>query len=575
MTIQLAKQKQREVKMKRQYIDLMEKALSAYSDEQIVRYFNETKEKGLKEHGFPRMTANIGILIAHGRRVDLLPLFIDMMDLCCDMFLRPYVTAANEFSVREIVCCIYEINKANTVDKEHILQWKKKISAIIPEECYNVIVKDENDRITNWAIFGAVSEYAKAYFGLGENLEFVDRQLSCQFQWLDENGMYRDNNMDIPHQPLVYDYVSRALFAMLLHLGYRGKYYERIDRCLKYTGLLTLMMQSTNGEIPFGGRSNQFLHNEPWMMILFEYEASRYAAQGNMEQAKAFKAAIARAIDITELWLNKQPIRHIKNRFPTETKYGCEEYAYFDKYMITVASKLYVAYLFCDDSIPTEPAADHGTVIFKTTEYFHKLFLKSGGYALEFDTNADPHYDANGLGRVHYNGAPSAICLSCPCPAEPIYKVDVEKTVPLSLCSAIQVNGSWMFGAEKSAEYEVLTTEEGKDSASATLRCKFTDKHSVKEHYTVNENGVSIRVVGDGEVGYVLPAFYFDGEVSPEIIANERSLTVSYDGWTCRYTTNGTILDLNMIAANRNGHYRTFLASAQNSLNVKIEITKK
>ena len=560
--------------MREKYIALMEKALSAYSYEHIVRYFNEVKKNGLTEHGFPRLTANIGILIAHGRRKDLAPLFMDMMDLCCDMLLRPYIKAANEFSVREIVCCIHELEAENAVDKDHILNWKKKIAAIIPEACYNVIVKNETDRITNWALFGAVSEYARVHFGLGENLEFIDRQLSCQFQWLDENGMYRDNSKEIPHQPIMYDYVSRGLFAILLHLGYRGKYYEQMDRCLKDAGLLTLMMQSTNGEIPFGGRSNQFLHNEAWMILLFEYEAKRYASQGNMDQAMAFKSAAARALDVTTHWLDKQPIRHIKNRFPTETKYGCEDYAYFDKYMITVASNLYAAYMICDDSIPTVCIPDHDSVIFESSHYFHKLFLKSGGYSLEFDTNADSHYDANGLGRVHREGAPSAICLSCPCPADPIYTVDI-KGIPLSLCSAIRTNDGWLLGADKSAKYEVLYKEANNDSVSAIVTCKFADDRATTERYTVDKTGVSIEIEGDGEIGYALPAFCYDGETSPKIIVTGHSLTVSYDEWVCSYTTNGKILTLDTLASNRNGHYRAFLASAQKSLNVKIEITKK
>jgi hypothetical protein len=108
--------------MKEKYIELMEKALSAYSDEHILRYFNDVKEKGLTEHGFPRLTANIGILIAHGRRKDLSPLFVEMMDVCCNMFLRPYVKAANEFSIREIVCCIKELEGAGAADAGDILR---------------------------------------------------------------------------------------------------------------------------------------------------------------------------------------------------------------------------------------------------------------------------------------------------------------------------------------------------------------------------------------------------------------------------------------------------------------------
>ena len=38
------------------YIDLMEKVLSAYTNEHIDRYYNEVKNGGLKEHGFPRLT---------------------------------------------------------------------------------------------------------------------------------------------------------------------------------------------------------------------------------------------------------------------------------------------------------------------------------------------------------------------------------------------------------------------------------------------------------------------------------------------------------------------------------------
>ena len=558
--------------MKEKYIDLMEKALSAYTDEHIQRYFNDVKTNGLTEHGFPRLTSNIGILIANGRRRDLLPGFLEMMGFCCRTI--PTVKAANDFSVREIVCCIDALEKAKAVDDQYILRWKQKMSQIVPEACYNVVVKEETDRITNWAIFGAVSEYARFYYGIGENYDFIDRQLSCQFQWLDENGMYRDNPKELIHQPIMYDYVSRGLFAMLLHFGYRGKYYEQIDECLKKAGLVTLKMQSSNGEIPFGGRSNQFLFNEAWMMLLFEYEARRYAKEGNTALAMKFKAAVARAVDATEAWLNRKPVRHIKNRFPTETKYGCEGYAYFDKYMITVASNLYAAYLLCDDTIPTVVVSDHESVAYQTSDHFHKLFLKCGGYALEFDTDADPHYDASGLGRVHREGAPSPICLFCPCPSKPIYTVDIEKPISFSLCSAIRISDAWIFGTEESAKYEVLETATDKNSASATMLCKFTEDRVVKEHYTVNENGVSIKVECDGAVGYALPAFCFDGEISPEITIDAHSLTVSYEGWICRYTTTGTISDLNQVAVNRNGHYSIFIATGQNTLNVKIEITK-
>ena len=49
--------------MKERYIALMERTLSAYTDDHIREYFARVQAEGLTEHGFPRLTANIGILL--------------------------------------------------------------------------------------------------------------------------------------------------------------------------------------------------------------------------------------------------------------------------------------------------------------------------------------------------------------------------------------------------------------------------------------------------------------------------------------------------------------------------------
>ena len=51
--------------MKECYIRSMEKVLEAYSFKDIQDYVADIEHKGICEHGFPRLTANIGILIAH------------------------------------------------------------------------------------------------------------------------------------------------------------------------------------------------------------------------------------------------------------------------------------------------------------------------------------------------------------------------------------------------------------------------------------------------------------------------------------------------------------------------------
>lgn len=543
----------------------MARALSAYTDEHILSYFENVRAEGLTEHGFPRLTANIGILISHGIRTDLLGLFCDMMDLCCEQI--PRVKAANDFSVREIILCLMEVERAGVVDRSRLDGWKSSLDTIAATECYDKFAIHPTDNVNNWACFTALSEFMRLYVGLSADPEFIDTQIATQLLPLDENGMYRD-----PHEPMVYDLVPRGLFALLLHFGYNGRYRTEVDNCLRTAGLHTLKMQSVTGEIPYGGRSNHCVFNEALIAIVLEYEAFRYAREGNTELAAQFKAGVKLALDATERYLSLSPIHHVKNRFPLDSRYGCEKYAYFDKYMITAASYLYSAYLLCDDSI--EAASSIDNCVWQTSEHFHKIFMRHGDYSLEFDTNADTHYDISGLGRVHRRGAPSPICLSLPCTAKPKYTIDIEKSNKLSLCPCLKQDGEWMLGTSSKTQYGLRHLENCASHAEAELICTFESGGQVAHSYCVNNDGVSITVRGNGEIGYILPAFAFDGQTSTVITAEQNSLEISYMGWTCRYTTDAQVRELDRLARNRSGHYRTFIAMGSHEINIKIEIVK-
>ena len=554
--------------MRERYISLMAKVLTAYSDEQIVAYFERVKKAGLTEHGFPRMASNIGILISHGYRKDLLSLFIEMMDFCCHEI--PRVKAANDFSVREIVFCLMEVEAAGIVSAEQLAKWKADIASIDPYTCYDKFAKTPTDRVFNWALFTTVSEYMRQHYGLCHSEEFIDIQIPTQLQWFDENGMYRDA---LYHPPVMYDLVPRDLFSLLLHFGYDGKYRDEIDAALRKADLATLKMQSVTGEPAFGGRSNQFLQNEAMLLTVLEFAANRYKREGDLALAGKFKAAAEQALNCLVGWLDKDPIYHIKNRFPIETRYGCEVYAYFDKYMITVASNLYNAYVVCDDTIEAGEF-DISPMAFETSDHFNKVFLRAGGYALEFDTDADPHYDASGLGRVHKMGAPSALCMSLPCPAMPKFVVG-EHPVAMSLSPGIFSDNYWQFATDAYiGRYELLNMGEGEGSVHASFLCRFFNAKEITTAYTVDENGVTIKATGSDKLAHMLPAFAFDGEVYTDIKLGDQQLEIYYQGYVCRYKTTGKIIDLEEVGYNRNGHYRGFAAIGNKELEIKIELAK-
>ena len=550
--------------MKRErYIELMDKALSAYTVEHMHQYLNEVKTDGLKEHGFARLASNLGILIAHGYRRELLPLFVEMMDVCCTAF--PKVKAANDFTVKEVIFCLMELENSDVPLQEKIAEWKALLATIQVENTYTVYAKVPTDEVYNWACFTAVSEWMRKYIGLAETEDFVDVQVASQLQWLDDNGMYRD-----PNEPMVYDSVTRGLFAVLLHFGYRGKYFKEMDDCLRNAGLLSLKMQSVTGELAFGGRSNQFLHNEAHLALLAEFEANRYAKEGNMKLAGQFKASVEEAITLMGSWLDRERITHIKNRYPTGGQYGCEGYGYFNKYMITTASFIYVAYLMADDSIPVVPR-DPQPYVLSTSEHFHKTFVQAGGYFLEFETCTDPHYDSSGLGRVHKKGANSMVCMSVPCAAHPIYNIDME-SANAAMTVGYRDEAGLHFALTRDTVYERNTAFATDENAKVAFICHFPGEKTVRSAYLVDKNGVEITVTGEGDVAFMLPAFEFDGENYTQITAEENALTVQYEGSTCRITTDGTITDLQQTACSRNGHHKLFAAEGKNTLKLKIEI---
>lgn len=542
--------------MKEIYIDIMERAVYAYGRQRIEEYVSDVKRCGLKEHGFPRITANLAILNALGRCTEYRDIFLECMDICCRQI--PHTKrCANEFSVREIVCAINLLKEHGTVSEQKICEWTELLSEFDPYENYDVVPKPGESR-GNWAAFGDASEIMRSKLCGIDSREFIDNQLLSLLGDFDENGMYRD-----PNNPTVYDYVTRVLMNFMMYAGYDGKHKDIIQGFLDKSHALSAKLQSVTGDIAFGGRSNQFLHNQMWTAADYEYTASEYAKAGDMEKAGEFKAAAGLSAQNILPLLRKDDIHHIKNYYPVDSMTGCEDYGYFNKYMITLASMAYFAYLFADDSIvPTVPPCRKNAYIAKTSDDFHKVIANGFGYTLEFDTNADTHYDANGLGKINKINCPETICISVPFPsAESKYKTEFANPRPMSLCVYTENGGKTLYGADAAFSFSYLGQKTGKDFICAEFESAFPNQ-SIIQTYRISENGIDISQNGGENTGFCLPVLECDGRNLTEITESANKLKVKYQHHVCEYTFCAKAKNFTLYS-NRNGRYRVYKVPAK------------
>ena len=545
---------------KAEYLDLVEAAVAAYSDEHVRDYIAEVERGGVQEHGFPRLTANLGGLIAAGRRRGHMETFRRMMDICCrDAKKGPmgHVGGGNEFSVKELVGAIQDLERAGVFPKEVTDGWRRDISEVDPWRCYRAKPKAGNlTRSYNWAVFGAASEQTRLNAGMGGNPRFVEKYVSDQMRWFDENGQWRD-----PHEPLVYDFVTRLQYAQILFAGYDGPSRAALLKHFERGAEATLALQSVSGEIPYGGRSNQFLHNDTFYAALCEWYSAWYRERGDLATAARFRAAAARAVAGLRRWLAERPVRHVKNLYAPGsgkpgTGIGCEGYAYFDKYMATMGSWAMMAMRFADDRpLPQVPEED--VAAFASSSHFHIVALRAGDYFAQFDYHADRNYDCDGLGRIHRRDAPTAIGISVPCAKKPSYSTERKNTRGLAI---MPVGGGTL---------EPAGSGRDKDGAWANWK-----RGSLDWRCRLTKEGLSSELLGDGEVAMSLPAFEFDGKTTTKVTCEGGELVVRYRGWRCVYKSDGEIVDAGLCSCNRNGRYRVFMARGRNRLLLKVSIEK-
>ena len=560
--------------MKHKYLELMKTAIDSYSYEYIEQLYRENQENGIKEHGISRITSVLGILISKGMKQDYYDLWIKLMDMCCNQM--HMIKVGNDFAVREIMSCIIETK--NIVPKEKTELWLSLLKKIYYKENYNVYAKSVDDTAHNIAVYNMAGEYLRQINGMCDTEEYFDIQIPCQLKRFDENGMYMD-----PGCPMLYDLATRVQFSLLLFLGYDGKYSKQVDDNLKKGAMMSLKMQSACFEIPYGGRSNQMVFNEAYQCACFEYEAARYKKEGNLELAGQFKRAAKLSYEAILRMVSTKPAKHVKNGFDWNSMFGCEWYAYYDVYMIALASFTYIAYIFSDDDIEEKPCpAETGGYLVNTSEHFHKVFANTAGYSIQIDTLADKGYDATGLGRIHKSGVSPEIALSCPFPRSPKYMIDdilmSKRPVQSEFNTLIRENPGFLSlcPAFKSEDNKIIALCDFYENLNSVLNAAkqqsdliqfditytspgFTGFTYIKEGYKLNEEGLSVCFTTDASETYkrmyLVPIIKTNKENDSAVKIDNDTVTVDYRQHKYTVSAKDCTVEIKEEYANRNGVY--------------------
>jgi hypothetical protein len=166
------------------------------------------------------------------------------------------------------------------------------------------------------------------------------------------------------------------------------------------------------------------------------------------------------------------------------------------------------------------------------------------------------------------------ICLSVPFTKKPSYTIDIKNETPLAILPGWkQADGSWAYAY--GPDYAVAQTNSGDGRAAATLSVARKGLPALMWENNLSSAGLETVLTGADDLALTLPVLNFDGETRVEAKVGARSIAITFNGWTCRWETDGEIVDTGKMYANRNGHYQRFEARGKKRLTVKISMTRE
>jgi hypothetical protein len=204
---------------------------------------------------------------------------------------------------------------------------------------------------------------------------------------------------------MAYDHFPRLWTGDLIAHEYAGPYHAELAEVLRRAAVTSLFMQSPWGELPAGGRSAHHQWNEAEQCVTYEVWGTQAQKAGDTELAAIYKRAAHLSLLSMKRWVKPSgEMSIVKNRVDPRRRHAYESYSSYSQYNLLPMAMLAMAWENAEatENIGEQAApADRGGYVLPLPP-LHKIFANVGGTYLELDTNADHHYDATGLIRVHH-----------------------------------------------------------------------------------------------------------------------------------------------------------------------------
>lgn len=578
------------------YVDVIAQCMSEYNR---INPLESATVAGLDYtlQAYSRIVCSMAVLVDYGAQRDitgfaekydctlfesydsLKALFATMMQKGCDGAITYAGKDVENFSVKELAIAYYLAK--DHYDAQTVKAWAASLSQVQPDSTYYTHAEQTTNR--NAYLIGG--EQLRSYLCLADATAveaLISDSVGRQLGRFDENGMYRDNYGEVDeHDPSLYDLTTRVQMQLVLGFGYEGEYAQELDELLEKGGMMTLFTTSGNGELSYGGRSNQYLFNAALISANCEYEAVRYDKMGDRAIAGAYKRTAHLAILSIGDYLAAN--KHVMNYY-ADSAVGTESYGYYDKYMVTMSSFLAIAYLFADETIEEAAAPmEVGGYVMETSGYFNSIVASVGCYSIQILTSADDRYDSTGLGRIHKNGVYSALGLSMSLTASPSYTTPSGASLQdMSLSPVWYINGRRYALAEMNdLAHELYIISETENRVEFTLTWwgpSLMGVGKLQERYVLTDAGLAVTVMLLGSdadsIFYTVPLLATNGAENTAVAAQDAGFTVSLNGETYTVTSNADSASCESTKyANRNGeYYMGILKKEGNSITVTFTL---